>query len=151
MKKLLFIIVSILLLSFANANSNANTNTNKKEVIVPNTPESIRPLSKAIEYNNLIFLSGQIGSDIKTGKMANGIESQTKQILDNISIILESSNSNMDKILKVNIFVKNINDFDVVNKIYATYLTKPYPARTFVEVSKLPLDALIEIEVISYK
>ena len=149
MKKLLFIIVSILLLSFANAN--ANTNTNKKEVIVPNTPESIRPLSKAIEYNNLIFLSGQIGSDMKTGKMANGIESQTKQILDNISIILESSNSNMDKILKVNIFVKNINDFDVVNKIYATYFKKPYPARTFIEISKLPLDALIEIEVVAYK
>lgn len=109
------------------------------------------PLSKAIEYDGIIFVSGQIGSDLYTLQIVEGIEAQTKQVLDNISTILQSVNSGMDKVLKVNIFVKNLNDYHTVNKIYATYFNKPYPVRTFIEVSRLPMDVLIEIEVIAHK
>ena len=148
MKKIHLILAIIVLLS---SNLKADSDDVKKEVVVPNLPAMTLPLSRAIEYNDMIFVSGQIGADPITGVIGKTVEEQTEQVLANLKQILEASGSSMDKVLKVNVFVKNMNDFNTVNQIYATKFTKPYPVRTFVEVARLPLDVLIEIEVIAHK
>lgn len=147
LNKSLLSILLVCVAFFANA-----ADSMKKEVIVSGVPQNPLPLSRAVEYNGLVFVSGQIASDLTTGKLTQGgIEVQTKQILDNIVMILKAANTDTSKVLKVNIFVKNIDDFNTVNEIYGTYFSKPYPTRTFVEVARLPRDVLIEIEVIAHK
>lgn len=124
----------------------------KKEVITTKkAPQAIGPYSQAIVINNIVYTSGQIAIQPETGVItANDIEGQTKQVCQNISEILKSAGSNLDNVIKTTVFIKNMADFAKVNEIYATYF-KTNPARSCVEVSKLPKDALIEIEVIAYK
>jgi len=115
-------------------------------------PGAIGPYSQAVDVNGLIFVSGQLPIDATTGQFASSdIKSQAKQSLENIKHILEEVGSTMSKIVKTTILLKDINDFAAVNEIYATYFSAPYPARATYEVSKLPLDALIEIESIATK
>lgn len=123
----------------------------KKELSTSNAPKAIGPYSQGIIFNNLIFTSGQIPLNPENMQMVEGIENQAIRVFENIKAILESSNSNMDKVIKTTIFLKNLKDFDVVNAIYEKYFNKPYPARSCVEVAKLPKDALIEVEVIAYQ
>jgi len=95
----------------------------------------------------LIFLSGQIPIDVKTGLLIeNNIEKQTHQVLINIRNFLKDNNLDMNAIIKTNVYVKDITDFPKINEIYASYFRAPYPARALVEVSRLPKDVLIEIE-----
>jgi len=120
-------------------------NTNK-------APSAIGPYSQAIQQGNMIFISGQLPIDVTTGKFAGeDIQSQTIQSLENIKNIIEEAGASMADIVKTTILLKDINDFAEVNKIYATYFKAPFPARATYEVSKLPLDALIEIESIVCK
>lgn len=124
----------------------------KSEVVsTKKAPQAIGPYSQAIVINNLVYTSGQIPLNPETGVIvSNDIVEQTKQACINISEILKAAGSHIDNTIKTTVFIKNMADFAKVNEVYAKYF-KNAPARSCVEVSKLPKDALIEIEVIAYK
>ena len=124
----------------------------KKEIVkTAKAPQAIGPYSQAIVINNIVYTSGQIAIQPETGVIvSNDIEAQTKQVCENISEILKAAGSHLDNVIKTTVFIKNMNDFAKVNEIYAKYF-KTNPARSCVEVSKLPKDCLIEIEAIAYK
>lgn len=113
-------------------------------------PKAIGPYSQAVKYENLIFISGQIAIDPNTQEFIVGdIETQTKRVMENIKAILEEAGLNLNHIIKTTIYLKNLEDFDKVNKIYGEYFTEYKPARATVEVSNLPKGALVEIEAIA--
>jgi len=113
-------------------------------------PKAIGPYSQAIKFENLLFISGQIAINPQTNQLINaGIEEQTKQVMENIKAILQEAGLTFDNVIKTTIYLKDINDFAKVNEIYGSYFKEHKPARATVEVSRLPKDALIEIEVIA--
>lgn len=124
----------------------------KSTINIPNAPVPVGPYSQAVNYNGLIIASGQIGINPKTGiLMTHSIESELNQIFENIDALLLASKLKRENILKCGIFLKNMDDFIEVNKIYSRFFKKPYPARETVEVSRLPKDANIEISFIAGK
>ena len=124
----------------------------KSTINIPNAPVPLGPYSQAVNYNGLIIASGQIGINPKTGiLMTHSIESELNQIFENIDALLLASKLKRENILKCGIFLKNMDDFIEVNKIYSRFFKKPYPARETVEVSRLPKDANIEISFIAGK
>jgi len=123
---------------------------NKKVVQTEKAPKAIGPYSQAIQAGDFLFLSGQIPLDPKTGELVKGdIRQQTQQVLENIKGVLESQKLGMEDVVKVTIFLKDIGDFNQVNEVYATYFPSSPPARSTVEVTKLPRNADIEIEAIA--
>jgi 2-iminobutanoate/2-iminopropanoate deaminase len=123
----------------------------KKVIHTEKAPKAIGPYSQAIQAGNFLFLSGQIPLDPKTGELVKGdIRQQTQQVLENIKGVLESQGLGMGNVVKATIFLKDIGDFNQVNEIYTTYFPSSPPARSTVEVSKLPRDADIEIEVVAF-
>ncbi|MCQ2896986.1 RidA family protein [Helicobacter pylori] len=124
-----------------------------KEVIHSTlAPKAIGPYSQAIATNDLVFVSGQLGIDASTGEFKGAdIHSQTTQSMENIKAILKEANLGMDSVVKTTILLKSLDDFAVVNEIYGSYFTEPYPARATFQVTKLPKDALVEIEAIAIK
>ncbi|MUU18632.1 RidA family protein [Helicobacter pylori] len=115
-------------------------------------PKAIGPYSQAIATNDLVFVSGQLGIDASTGEFkGTDIHSQTTQSMENIKAILKEANLGMDSVVKTTILLKSLDDFAVVNEIYGSYFTEPYPARATFQVAKLPKDALVEIEAIAIK
>ena len=117
-----------------------------------NAPSAIGPYSQAIMLDNLIFTSGQLGIDLKTGNLVEGgVEIQTKQAIQNLSAILESAGSSLKYVLKTTLFIANMDDFAIINKIYAEYFTDHKPARSCIQAGRLPKDALFEIEAIAIK
>ncbi|WQW73186.1 RidA family protein [Helicobacter pylori] len=124
-----------------------------KEVIHSTlAPKAIGPYSQAIATNDLVFVSGQLGIDANTGEFkGTDIHSQTTQSMENIKAILKEVGLGMDSVVKTTILLKNLDDFSVVNGIYGSYFTEPYPARATFQVAKLPKDALVEIEAIAIK
>ena len=115
-------------------------------------PAAVGPYSQATEVNGFIFTSGQLPLVPETGELiSDDIKKATARSLDNIKAILEEAGSSMDKVVKVNIFLDDVNDFAAVNEVYATYFTENKPARSCVEVANLPKKALIEIEAIAVK
>ena len=123
----------------------------KKELISEKAPKAIGPYSQAIETDNLIFLSGQIGFNEKGELAEGGTVKEFEQIMKNIGCVLEEVGLDFSDIVKTTIFLKNMGDFQQVNSAYEKYFSKPYPARSTVEVSKLPKGVNIEIEVIAVK
>tara|TARA_B100001564_G_scaffold314736_1_gene289040 strand:+ start:994 stop:1371 length:378 start_codon:yes stop_codon:yes gene_type:complete len=124
----------------------------KSTINIPNAPVPVGPYSQAVNYNGLIIASGQIGINPKTGiLMTHSIESELNQIFENIDALLLASKLKRENILKCSIFLKNMDDFIEVNKIYSRFFKKPYPARETIEVSRLPKDANIEISFIAGK
>ena len=122
----------------------------KRVIQTEKAPKAIGPYSQAIQAGNLLFLSGQIPIDPTTGELVKGdIREQTRQILENIKGVLESQKLRMEDVVKVTIFLKDIGNFNQVNEVYSTYFTSSPPARSTVEVAKLPRDAGIEIEAIA--
>jgi len=122
----------------------------KKVIQTEKAPKAIGPYSQAIQAGNFLFLSGQIPLDPKTGELVKGdIRKQTQQVLENIKGVLESQGLGMEDIVKVTIFLKDIGNFNQVNEVYATYFPSSPPARSTVEVAKLPRDADIEIEALA--
>jgi 2-iminobutanoate/2-iminopropanoate deaminase len=122
----------------------------KKVIQTEKAPKAIGPYSQAIQAGNFLFLSGQIPLDPKTGELVKGdIRKQTQQVLENIKGVLESQGLGMEDIVKVTIFLKDIGNFNQVNEVYATHFPSSPPARSTVEVAKLPRDADIEIEAIA--
>jgi 2-iminobutanoate/2-iminopropanoate deaminase len=123
----------------------------KKVIQTDKAPKAIGPYSQAIRAGNFLFLSGQIPLDPKTGELVKAdIGKQTQQVLENIKGVLESQKLGMEDVVKVTIFLKNIGDFNRVNEVYSTYFLSSPPARSTVEVAKLPKDADIEIEAIAF-
>ena len=120
--------------------------------IVVNTdkaPGAIGPYSQGIKAGGFMFVSGQIPVDPTTGQVVSGgIAAQTKQALDNISAILKAENLKLGDVVKTTVFLMDMNDFQTVNQVYGEYFSQDAPARSCVQVSKLPKDVLIEIEVI---
>ena len=124
----------------------------KKVISTPNAPAAIGPYSQAIEINNMIYTSGIIPIDPMDGSLVGGsIEAQTKQVFDNLKALLKDAGTSMDNIVKTTVFIKDMDDFTKVNSVYAMYFEKDYPARSCVEVARLPKDVLIEVEAIAYK
>ncbi len=113
-------------------------------------PAAIGPYSQAVGFANLLFLSGQIALDPSTGKLTGDtVQEQTKRVLENIRALLEAANLGFENVVKATIFLANMNDFGLVNEIYAPYFPENPPARSTVEVARLPRNALVEIEVIA--
>ena len=122
---------------------------NKQTLNTQNAPAAIGPYSQAVKVGNLIFTSGQLPINTQSGELVADIEGATKQSLDNVKAILESAGSSMDKIVKTVVFLRDMNDFAAMNAVYATYFPSNPPARSAVQVARLPKDAVVEIEAIA--
>ncbi len=121
-----------------------------KIVISEKAPKAIGPYSVGVVAGNLIFTAGQIGIDRAIGDIVDGgIQAQTRQALTNITYILADAGTSIDKVIKTTVFLKDMNDFAAMNEVYATFFTSNPPARSAVQVAKLPKDAMVEIEVIA--
>ena len=117
-----------------------------------NAPAAIGPYSQAICVGDTIFTSGMIPVIPETGEIAGAsVEEQARQAFANVKNLLEASGSSMEKVIKTTVFIKDMNDFKRINEIYATFFKEPYPARSCVEVARLPKDVKIEIEAIALK
>ncbi|MBU6453898.1 MAG: RidA family protein [Cyanobacteria bacterium REEB67] len=113
-------------------------------------PQAIGPYSQAIKHNGLVFISGQIPLDPASGELVGGdISAQTTRVLKNLTAILEAAGSGLDKVLKTTVFLKDMNDFAAMNKIYGETFGSHKPARATVEVSRLPRDVSVEIELVA--
>jgi 2-iminobutanoate/2-iminopropanoate deaminase len=113
-------------------------------------PKPIGPYSQATKANGFLFMSGQVSLDPKTGEMiGSDIRQQTERVLENIKGILEAAGSNLHHVVKTVVFLKDMNDFPTMNEVYGRYFSSAPPARSTVQVSRLPKDALVEIEVIA--
>ena len=121
----------------------------KKIISTATAPAAIGPYSQAVSANGFLFLSGQIPIVPETGAIPEGIDAQAHQVLKNMSAILSSQELTTDQVVKTTIFLKSMEDFATVNAIYSSYFTVNPPARSTVQVAKLPKDVLIEIEAIA--
>jgi 2-iminobutanoate/2-iminopropanoate deaminase len=123
----------------------------KKEVIIPaGGAKPVAPYSPGIRYGELVFTSGQIGLDPATGKFVDGgVAAQAKQVLENLKAVLEAAGSGLDHVLKVTVFMQDMNDYGAINEVYAGYFRGDPPARSAVEVGGLPLGALVEMEAVA--
>ncbi|MGD0932673.1 MAG: RidA family protein [Candidatus Korobacteraceae bacterium] len=122
-----------------------------REAIATNDgPKAIGPYSQAIKANGLVFVSGQIPFDPATQQLIEGdIAAQTERVLQNLSGILKAAGSSLDRVVKAGVFLKNMSDFAAMNEVYGRYFTQNPPARSTVEVARLPKDVLVEIDVIA--
>ena len=147
-KKLLLILCTI---SFTpnNLYSEESKKMPKEIITTDNAPQAIGPYSQAVKTGNLIFISGQIPLDPKTGDIVDGsIEDQANQVLDNIKSICEAAGHGLEDIVKITIFLTDLGNFATVNEVMKNYFKEPYPARATVEISGLPLGVSVEIEAI---
>ncbi|MBQ2238536.1 MAG: RidA family protein [Lachnospiraceae bacterium] len=125
---------------------------NKTIISTDKAPKAIGPYSQAIEVNGMIFTSGVIPINPETNELVNGdIKVQAEQAIGNLAALLKEAGSDTEQVIKTTVFIKDMNDFAAVNEIYAKYFTKDFPARSCVEVARLPKDVLIEIEAIALK
>lgn len=124
----------------------------KKQLKTDKAPSAIGPYSIAIETDNFLYTSGQLGLDPSTGKLvSDDVEAQTTQVMKNLEAILKAANLTFDAVIKTTIFCANMADFPKINKIYGSFLKEPFPARSTVQVAALPLAGLIEIEMTAKK
>ena len=124
----------------------------QKKINTEKAPGAIGPYSQAVEIDQLVYTSGQLGIDPATGELPQGVEAQTRQSLENVKAILAEAGLGMESIIKTLVFVQSMGDFAAVNKIYAEYIHGDVlPARSCVEVGALPKGGLVEIEVIAKK
>jgi len=122
-----------------------------REVIATSDgPKAIGPYSQAIRANGLVFLSGQISLDPATQQLISGdVAAQTERVLQNLAGILKAAGSSVEQVVKTTVFLKNMSDFAAMNEVYGRYFTQAPPARSTVEVARLPKDVLVEIDVIA--
>lgn len=123
----------------------------KKVISTPKAPAAIGPYSQAIEVNGMVYTSGIIPVVPETGEIPEGSVEQAKQALTNLSHLLEAAGTNMDNVIKTTVFIKEMNDFGKINEVYQTFFHSAFPARSCVEVARLPKDVLLEIEAIALK
>ncbi len=120
-----------------------------KVISTDKAPAAIGPYSQARVAGGLIFASGQIPIIPETGELAVGLEGQAEQVFRNVAAILEAAGSDMAHVVKTTLFIKHMDDFAAINAIYARHFAEPYPARSCVEVARLPKDVLLECEVVA--
>jgi 2-iminobutanoate/2-iminopropanoate deaminase len=119
-------------------------------IATPDAPQAIGPYSQAIRAQGLIFTSGQVAIDPATQQVIQGdVSAQTERVLKNLVAILQASGSNLEKVLRCTVFLKNMGDFAAMNEVYGRYFKQAPPARSTVEVARLPKDVLVEIDVIA--
>jgi 2-iminobutanoate/2-iminopropanoate deaminase len=130
-----------------------DTGKGREDLKIVNTdtaPKAIGPYSQAVIAGGFVYISGQIPINPKTAEVVQGdIESQTIQVIENLKNVLKAAGSDIEKVVKATVFIKNMNDFSIVNEVYAKYFIKDFPARSCVEVVRLPKDVLVEIEVVA--
>ena len=119
---------------------------NKKVIQTPDAPAAIGPYSQAIQIDGAVYLSGQIGLDPSTMRMVEGIEKQIHRVFQNLRAVAVAADSSLDDMVKLNVYLIDLNNFTKVNEIMATYFHQPYPARAAVGVSALPRGALVEMD-----
>tara|TARA_X000000368_G_C22854834_1_gene633832 strand:+ start:99 stop:479 length:381 start_codon:yes stop_codon:yes gene_type:complete len=123
----------------------------KKKIETKKAPNAIGPYSQAIEAGNMIYLSGQIPLDPKTMELVQGEENQIRQVFSNITAICEEAECTLNDIVKLNVSLQDLSMFSLVNKVMSELFLEPYPARAALQVARLPLDSLIEVEAIIVK
>jgi 2-iminobutanoate/2-iminopropanoate deaminase len=125
--------------------------SSKREIIsTKNAPAAVGPYSQAVRVDNFIYTAGQIALIPETGQLVEGgIEAQIRQVMQNLASVLEAAGSNLANVVKTTIFVTNLEDFAVINKVYGSFFASDPPARSTVQVAALPLGANVEIEVIA--
>lgn len=123
----------------------------KKILLSARAPKPIGPYSQAVEYENLIFTSGQIALDTEGEIISSEIKEQTQKAIENLKSILEDNGSSLENVIKTTVFLKDMIDFNSMNEIYNKYFGSSQPARSTVEVSRLPKDVRVEIEATAFK
>lgn len=124
----------------------------KEIVSTDKAPAAVGPYSQAVRTGNLVYTAGQIPLDRATGKMVEGgIQAQVEQALNNLQAVLEASGSSLDQVIKTTVFLQNMDDFGAMNEVYARFFGSSPPARSAVEVARLPLGALVEIEAVALR
>ncbi|HET6488461.1 MAG TPA: RidA family protein [Syntrophales bacterium] len=124
----------------------------KSVIQTPNAPKAIGPYSQAVRYGDLLFVSGMLGMDPKTGELAGpDVEAQAVRVLENLEAVIEAAGMSLQNVLKSTVFLKDMNEFAKFNEIYGRYFKDAPPARETVQVARLPRDAAIEISVICGK
>ena len=123
----------------------------KTAISTDKAPAAIGPYSQAIEVNGMVYTSGVIPVNPATGEIPTGVEAQAEQAIGNLVQLLQAAGTSTENVVKTTVFIKEMNDFGKINEIYAKYFTGTYPARSCVEVARLPKDVLIEIEAIAVK
>ncbi len=122
----------------------------KDIVLTDRGPKPIGPYSQAVKSNGLVFVSGQVALDPKSGEFLGAdVRQQTERVMDNLKAILKASGVSLNHVVKTTVFLKDMNDFAAMNEVYARYFTAAPPARSTVQVARLPKDALVEIDVIA--
>jgi 2-iminobutanoate/2-iminopropanoate deaminase len=139
---MLIVLVVVCLSSYAGAQTKS-----KRKAINPGSPNGI--FTPAIVTGDLVFTSGHIGLDPKTGQMAEGMEAQLEQVFRNLTAVLEASGSSIDHVVKATVFLADMNDYNAMNELYRKKFKGDPPARSTVQVARLPRDARIEIEVVA--
>ncbi|XWX03858.1 RidA family protein [Aggregatilineales bacterium SYSU G02658] len=123
-----------------------------KEIIsTTNAPSAVGPYSQAVRVGDWVFTSGQLGLDPQTMQLVEGVQAQTRQALTNLKAILESQGLTLDHVVKTTVFLQHMGDFAAMNEVYATFFPSHPPARSTVEVAKLPLGGLVEVEAIAHE
>jgi 2-iminobutanoate/2-iminopropanoate deaminase len=153
MKKILYLFLVIPLLVVMAVNCAEKTKKIEREVISsPNAPAAIGPYSQAIRVGDMLYLSGQLGIDPKTGKYAKeGFEAQARQALENQKAVLTAAGFSLSNVVQCQVFVKDLNNYPKFNAIYKEYFKKDFPARAVLEVSRIPADGLVEIMMVANK
>ncbi len=123
----------------------------KQIISTDKAPQAIGPYSQAVRIGDLVFTSGVIPVVPATGEIPQGSVAQAKQALENLANLLQAAGCTMSDIVKTTVFIKEMNDFTLINEVYETFFEKDYPARSCVEVARLPKDVLIEVEAVAYK
>ena len=123
----------------------------KKTISTDKAPAAIGPYSQAIEANGMVYTSGIIPVVPATGEIPEGSAPQARQVLTNLRALLEEAGCSMEDVVKTTVFIKEMNDFGKINEIYATYFKEPFPARSCVEVARLPKDVMLEVEAVVAK
>lgn len=121
----------------------------RESVFTENAPKAVGPYVQAVKTNGTVYCSGQLGIDPAEGKLADGVEAQTHYSIKNLGAVLKEAGSDYSKIVKTAIFLVDMDDFAVVNEVYKSYFDGAFPARSCVQVAKLPLGGLVEIECIA--
>lgn len=121
----------------------------KKVLFTEAAPAALGPYSQAIEVNGMVYTSGQLGINPETNEMPGDVQAQTHLVFKNLQAVLATANTDLNRVVKTLVFLSDMNDFAAVNEVYAQYFSGDFPARSCVEVARLPKDAKVEIEVIA--
>jgi 2-iminobutanoate/2-iminopropanoate deaminase len=123
----------------------------KNVIATTSAPAAIGPYSQAIEVNGMVYTSGIIPVDPATGEIPEGAAAQADRVFKSMTALLEAAGSSMKNVVKTTVFIKNMEDFAAINEVYAKYFPEPFPARSCIEVARIPKDVLLEAEAIAIK